>query len=101
MTCAEMRSSLKKLGRKMSGNRDDLLDRLLEPVQTNDRGWKKICKAELDGAETFLAEGEFRRVFKEQFCKGPRKGEYLFGGLSCGGRKTEILEGCTDSKQVY
>ena len=75
MTCEELRSELKKLGRKMAGTKSELQVRILEPCQKNDRGWLRNWAEQLGGSLSYLAEGEFRSVYLQSYCKGPRKGE--------------------------
>mmetsp|Transcript_29420 Transcript_29420/g.62625 ORF Transcript_29420/g.62625 Transcript_29420/m.62625 type:complete len:389 (+) Transcript_29420:80-1246(+) len=75
MTCEELRSELKKLGRKMAGTKSELQDRILEPCQRNDRAWARNWEEQLDGCPTYLDQGEFRNVYLQRYDKGPRKGE--------------------------
>jgi len=74
MTKDELQSECKKLKRKTSGNKSDLLDRLEEVGQMNDRGWtgRTAGKAECG---TYLASGEHRHVYWGYYTKGPRNGE--------------------------
>lgn len=75
MSCDQLRTELKRLKRKVTGSKAELCQRLLEPCQKNDRGWARNWEEQLDGSETFLAEGEFRYVYTDTYEKGPRKGE--------------------------
>mmetsp|Transcript_23926 Transcript_23926/g.59633 ORF Transcript_23926/g.59633 Transcript_23926/m.59633 type:complete len:299 (+) Transcript_23926:64-960(+) len=71
-TCDEMRESLRKMGRKVSGTKAELEERLDKVLNTNDRGWLKKCKAKA-GEWHYLASGAHRDVYKGVYLKGPRK----------------------------
>eukprot|EP00931_Biecheleriopsis_adriatica_P066594 TRINITY_DN40915_c0_g1_i1.p1 TRINITY_DN40915_c0_g1~~TRINITY_DN40915_c0_g1_i1.p1 ORF type:complete len:306 (+),score=47.77 TRINITY_DN40915_c0_g1_i1:76-918(+) len=74
MTREELQSECKKLKRKVSGTKADLLQRLEQVKQTNDRGWAGN-RAEQCCCHTYLASGEHRNVYWGYYTKGPRKGE--------------------------
>jgi len=73
-TCDEMRDSLRKMGRKVSGNKAELEARLDEVFTTNDRGWLTTWPEEA-GSYEYLASGAHRHVYRGVYKKGPRKGE--------------------------
>eukprot|EP00439_Symbiodinium_sp_Y106_P062081 s3472_g9.t1 len=62
------------MGRKVAGLKCELLDRLKELCNKNNRGWewRHGCRT---SCSTYLAQGEHRLVYKGEYTKGPRKGE--------------------------
>jgi len=75
MTKEELRSECKKVGKKVGGLKDELLDRLKEPTIKNNRGWEWRHNQQCSGDEIYLAQGEHRWVYKSHYTRGPRKGE--------------------------
>ena len=73
-TCDEMRQSLRKMGRKTSGVKAELEERLDEVLNTNDKGWARIVGATCE-CFTYLASGAHRHVYQGFYTKGPRKGQ--------------------------
>lgn len=73
-TCEDMRDSLRKMGRKTSGSKADLEDRLETVLNTNDKGWLRNVSGHA-GSWCYLASGAHRDVHKGTYNKGPRKGE--------------------------
>lgn len=72
MTVIEMKEELRKMKRKVTGNKAELQERLGEVFETNDRGWVRR------GASAFstigyLESGTFRDVYMGTYTKGPRK----------------------------
>lgn len=74
MTKAELQTECKKLRRKVSGTKDELLWRLKQVGQTNDRGWQRQISSR-SKCLTYLASGEHRHVYHGHYIKGPRTGE--------------------------
>lgn len=74
MTGEDMRSELKRMRRKSSGNKSEMASRLREVGDENGRGWLRTSTGECSWGE-FLAAGEERNVFASTYDKGPRKGE--------------------------
>jgi len=67
-----MKEELRKMKRKVTGNKAELQERLGEVFETNDRGWVRR------GASAFstigyLESGTFRDVYMGTYTKGPRK----------------------------
>jgi len=73
MTVVELKDELRKMKRKVTGNKIDLQQRLQEVFETNDRGW--VRKAFELSAGTYLASGTFRDVYLVTYTKGPRKNQ--------------------------
>lgn len=73
MNCEELRSECRKLRRKVSGTKYELVKRLEDTFQRNDRGcnWRHGAVA---NDFSYLAQGEHRKVYKGEYTKGPRKG---------------------------
>ena len=69
----ELKDELRKMKRKVTGNKIDLQQRLQEVFETNDRGW--VRKAFELSAGTYLASGTFRDVYLVTYTKGPRKNQ--------------------------
>ena len=74
-TCEELRAALRKTGRKVTGNKLELRNRLQEVLVTNDRGWARRGKASCSRIR-YLASGAHRDVYLEEYSKGPRKGQF-------------------------
>jgi len=74
-TCDELRDSLRKIGRKVAGNKSELESRLEEVHIANDRGWINRGVSVM-GSYEYLASGAQRHVYKGMYEKGPRKNQY-------------------------
>jgi len=74
MTCEELRSELKKVGRSTSGKKEELQARLWGACQENDRGSSRQLTGESSWGD-YLASGEHRDVWAGEYVKGPRRGE--------------------------
>lgn len=73
-TCVELRDDLRKVGRKVSGTKAELKERLESVLQTNDRGWVRRGSAECERIR-YLDSGAHRHVYLQRYTKGPRKGQ--------------------------
>ena len=69
----ELKDELRKMKRKVTGNKIDLQQRLQEVFETNDRGWVRRAFELSPG--TYLASGTFRDVYLVTYTKGPRKNQ--------------------------
>ncbi|CAK9022877.1 unnamed protein product [Durusdinium trenchii] len=103
MTCDELRSTCKKMGRKQAGTKAgrfetcceagvghggptiskkgkaqwaELQARLKDPNNLNGRGWAWRHGMMAGGPRTYVASGEHRKVYKQAYTKGPRKGQW-------------------------
>mmetsp|Transcript_2340 Transcript_2340/g.5226 ORF Transcript_2340/g.5226 Transcript_2340/m.5226 type:complete len:391 (+) Transcript_2340:126-1298(+) len=74
MSKIELQSELRKMCRKVSGNKPELRRRLEDVFETNHRGYVRR-EAQLAGRGRFLDAGTFRNVFLTYYSKGPRKGQ--------------------------
>lgn len=76
MTCEDMRSELKRMRRKSSGTKNELLSRLREVGDENDKGWlgRQARSGQCQWGD-FIAAGAERNVYASVYTKGPRKGE--------------------------
>lgn len=70
----EMQEELRKMGRKVAGNKLDLQKRLEDVFETNSRGWATKCISTCSRGR-YLESGSFRDVFLMDYMKGPRKGQ--------------------------
>mmetsp|Transcript_71767 Transcript_71767/g.126697 ORF Transcript_71767/g.126697 Transcript_71767/m.126697 type:complete len:255 (-) Transcript_71767:314-1078(-) len=86
MSKEEMQSELRKMGRKVSGSKQCLQQRLHDVFESNDRGWASRTVAACSGGQ-YLSSGSFRDVYLMEYTKGPRKGEKgvykLFKDAAC------------------
>eukprot|EP00933_Yihiella_yeosuensis_P072221 TRINITY_DN80563_c0_g1_i1.p1 TRINITY_DN80563_c0_g1~~TRINITY_DN80563_c0_g1_i1.p1 ORF type:complete len:268 (-),score=29.02 TRINITY_DN80563_c0_g1_i1:252-1055(-) len=74
-TCDQLRKSLRKVGRKVSGTKAELENRLEQVSNENDKGWLRQVTGQI-GSYKYLASGAHRHVYKGIYKKGPRKGQY-------------------------
>merc|ERR1712178_589406 len=63
------------LGIKKTGSKQDLEDRLSKPLISNHRCWAGRTATEIGGESTYLTCGAHKNVYKNEYVKGPRKGE--------------------------
>lgn len=73
-TCEELRSQLRKVGRKVVGTKSELKQRLNDVLHTNDRGWIKHGESQCATIE-YLNSGAHKHVYLNKYEKGPRKGQ--------------------------